>query len=222
MSPKKSSSSSKADILFSADENDALDFDGSSMLSESAIKYRQIYLCDNLDDSAYEEFKRAYDKLTDMDSVKPIHIVIGSAGGSVFSALGIINTILLSKTPIYTYVLNRAWSCGAWIYLAGHKRFAPNTGLTSFMLHPFSWTNDGGYNDQKAFIDNVTVLQHNLVVFAQSRTKIPESILQGISDSKNHYFTGEELFSNGIATDVLESLDFHLPAVKKKKAVVKD
>ena len=51
----------------------------------------------------------------------PIKLVINSYGGSVDDMFGLIDVILTSKTPIYTYCTGYAMSAGAMIFLAGHK-----------------------------------------------------------------------------------------------------
>lgn len=53
----------------------------------------------------------------------PIKIYINSEGGDLDAGFSIISSIKLSATPVYTYNIGRAWSCGFFILIAGHKRF---------------------------------------------------------------------------------------------------
>ena len=64
---------------------------------------------------------------------EPIKIYINSFGGSVYDMWSLIDIVLNSKTPIYTYCTGYAMSAAFLIFLAGHKRFA--TKHANFMYH---------------------------------------------------------------------------------------
>ena len=66
----------------------------------------------------------------------PIKLYINSYGGDVYPFLGLIDVILASKTPVYTYTLGAAMSCALLVALAGHKRFAYKH--STFMYHQIS------------------------------------------------------------------------------------
>ena len=66
----------------------------------------------------------------------PIKLYINSYGGDVYQFFGLIDVILASKTPIYTYTLGAAMSCALLVALAGHKRFAYKH--STFMYHQIS------------------------------------------------------------------------------------
>ena len=54
----------------------------------------------------------------------PIKLFIDTNGGDVQIMWTLINTIKISKTPVYTIVFCTALSAGAHILAAGHKRYA--------------------------------------------------------------------------------------------------
>lgn len=63
----------------------------------------------------------------------PIKLYINSCGGDVYDAWGLIDIILNSKTPIYTYCTGYAMSAAFNIFLAGHKRYCYKH--STFMCH---------------------------------------------------------------------------------------
>ena len=76
---------------------------------------------------------------------KPIKIYIDSCGGSLTDTLTIIDSIKMSKTPIWTINTGCAYSGGFFTTISGHKRFAyPHA---SFLFHEGS-TSTGGTSSQ--------------------------------------------------------------------------
>lgn len=65
--------------------------------------------------------------------VVPIHLHIHSPGGSLFSGLSIVDTMLTCKTPIYTYIDGSAASAATLIACCGAKGHR-YVGKHSFML----------------------------------------------------------------------------------------
>ena len=76
----------------------------------------------------------------------PIKIYIDSNGGSLTACFTIIDAITMSKTPVWTINIGKAYSAGFFIFITGHKRFAyPNS---SFLFHEGS---TGIYQDANKF-----------------------------------------------------------------------
>ncbi len=197
-----------------------------ALITEEALSRRQVHIIDEVTDSSFEQIKNLYDQLVEDDINKPIHFVIGTAGGDARSMLGIMNLMLLSQTPCYTYLLNETCSAGSWIYLCGSKRFAPKTNLVSFMLHPIAWDSDseslGNHNSYSKYVER---LSRKLIEFTAERTKLPITKLRRLATNEMQFFIGEEIFEQGIATDELTTSTFWLtPDIKKetKKRKVKE
>ena len=76
---------------------------------------------------------------------EPIKLYINSYGGSVYDMWGLIDIILNSKTPIYTYCTGYAMSAAFKIFLAGHKRYCYKH--STFMYHQMSCWRSGKYQD---------------------------------------------------------------------------
>lgn len=119
---------------------------------------RQLYIkdvCDGLGiavDTVIRFWNR-YDEQHDIpvEERKPIRIYIDSYGGSLSDAFTIINSIHMSKTPVYTIVIGCAYSAGFFISIAGHKRYAYS--FASFLYHEGSASNSGTANQFQNFSD---------------------------------------------------------------------
>ena len=87
---------------------------------------------------AVDTLIRIHNQYDDMNQIpveerKPIKIYINSPGGYVSETLTAIDAIKLSKTPVHTINIGKAYSGGFFIFITGHKRFSyPNA---SFLFH---------------------------------------------------------------------------------------
>jgi len=64
---------------------------------------------------------------------KPIVLFINTPGGSLFDAMGLVDAISASTTPVYTVNLAMCASAGFPVFIAGKKRFAmPHS---TFLMH---------------------------------------------------------------------------------------
>lgn len=63
----------------------------------------------------------------------PIRLYINSLGGDVVEAFSLIDTIMLSKTPVWTINMGGCFSSAALILMAGKRRFMMPNGV--FMIH---------------------------------------------------------------------------------------
>lgn len=98
--------------------------------------------------NSYIQFFNRIDqeKKIDVNKRTPIKIYIDSNGGSLTACFTIIDAIIMSKTPVWTINIGKAYSAGFFIFITGHKRFAyPNS---SFLFHEGS---TGIYQDANKF-----------------------------------------------------------------------
>lgn len=96
----------------------------------------------------YIQFFNRIDQEKKIDANKrtPIKIYIDSNGGNLEACFTIIDAITMSKTPVWTINIGKAYSAGFFIFITGHKRFAyPNS---SFLFHEGS---TGIYQDANKF-----------------------------------------------------------------------
>lgn len=113
-----------------------------------AFKNRELYLDDVDRDAAdaFNTFIRIWNKLDaeshiPIDEREPIKIYINSNGGELAAAFSIIDTIKMSKTPVWTINTGCAYSCGFEIFIVGHYRIAYP--FSSFLFHE-GYTGFGG------------------------------------------------------------------------------
>src|SRR5437764_3454216 len=99
------------------------------LLYAEELDNRQLYLPEVIDDevigtvvSHILRFNKQ-DKDVPVEERKPIKLLINCYGGDVIACFSVIETIRLSKTPVYTYNVGKAFSAGGLILMAGHKRF---------------------------------------------------------------------------------------------------
>lgn len=118
--------------------NDIVNLDG-------AIN-REIYLSKIVDGTGttidgYIRFWNAQDDKANIpiEERKPIKIYIDSTGGCLIDTFTMIDSISLSRTPVWTICTGAAYSGGFFTFIAGHKRIAYPT--ASFMFHEGSTGN---------------------------------------------------------------------------------
>jgi ATP-dependent protease ClpP protease subunit len=191
-----------------------------ALITDEALSRRQIHLIDEISAVTFEQVKHLYDALIEQDDKAPIHFIVGSAGGDVRSMMGIMNLILISKIPCYTYLMGETCSAGAWIFLCGHKRFVSNTPFVSFMIHPVEWGKEDSLGNHASHQAYVQSLSDSLLEMTESRTLIPKRDLRKLLSTETKYFTGaSDLMKNGIATDLLDTATFwYIPKGKEPKS----
>lgn len=113
-----------------------------------AFKNRELYLDDVNRDAAdaFNTFIRIWNRLDaenhiPVDEREPIKIYINSDGGDLAAAFSIIDTIKMSKTPVWTINTGCAYSSGLEIFIVGHYRIAYP--FSSFLFHE-GYTGFGG------------------------------------------------------------------------------
>lgn len=142
---------------------------------------RQIYIKHVVDGLGFavDTVIRFWNRYDDEHNIKvedrkPIRIYIDSLGGSLSDAFTIINSISMSKTPVYTVVIGCAYSAGFFIAIAGHKRYAYP--LASFLYHEGSASNSGTANQFQNFSDFYKKQLQQLKNHTLSHTSISEEL----------------------------------------------
>lgn len=103
---------------------------------------------------------------------KPIKIYIDSRGGILEETFTIIDAISMSKTPVITINIGKAYSGGFFVFMSGHNRIAYKS--SSFMFHEGSCGNAGDagkFRNFASFYDKQLAYIKKLVLYY---TKITE------------------------------------------------
>lgn len=133
---------------------------------------------------------------------EPIKLYINSYGGSAYDMWGLIDIILNSKTPIYTYCTGYAMSAAFKIFLAGHKRFCYKH--STFMYHQLSYWPSGKLRDMKEKMDEMKWIDNKVGEYVMERTNMTQADIENIYERKmNFYIHADEAVKYGIVDEVL-------------------
>ena len=145
--------------------------------------FRTMYLSDDIDSCSIGKVCYGLLQLLHSDDTReakekdfkrePIRLYINSYGGNVYDMWALIDIILNSKTPIYTYCTGYAMSAAFKIFLAGHKRFA--TKHTTFMYHQIHCCREGKYKDLVEDRQEMDHLQKTIEEYVIERTKLTQA-----------------------------------------------
>lgn len=155
--------------------------------------------------NSYIQFFNRVDQEENIDVNKrtPIKIYIDSNGGSLEACFTIIDAIKMSKTPVWTINIGKAYSAGFFIFITGHKRFAyPNS---SFLFHEGSTGIHQDANKFKNFAEFYKQQLEQLRAITLENTKItPEEYDEHIKD--DWWFNVIEAINHGVADKVSTKL----------------
>ena len=146
-------------------------------ITTASLLNREFYL-DNITPTCATEFDKFVRFWNNIDGDlefalrEPIKLYIDSRGGSLLSALTIIDTIKLSRTPIYTINIGNVFKESFYIYLAGLKRY-------SYPRASFYWEKDLDFfnmgDTQSNYEDFLEQQKQELKEMLIQNTKITES-----------------------------------------------
>jgi ATP-dependent Clp protease protease subunit len=171
---------------------------------------RHIFLNDVIDDSlvywSYQimEWNRQ-DKDKNPEEIVPIKIFINSPGGCLNSVMNLINIIKLSKTPVYTIAMGKAYSSGGLLLMAGtkgHRYIFPDTSL---LIHDGS---TGAMGDTGKVIDNLEFTQkqeERVKKYILSNTTITAKLYDK-NYRRDWFMFSEDIINYSVADKVIEDL----------------
>jgi len=132
---------------------------------------------------------------------KPIKIFIDSGGGDLDATFTIIDSIKMSKTPVWTINFGCAYSGGFFIFINGHKRFT--TPLATFLYHEGSTGNVGDagkFRNFAEFYERQLALLKDIVL---KQTNISEELYKE-HQKDDWWLDANEALDLGIADEILE------------------
>ena len=126
------------------------------------LKNRGLFLNTEIDMCSVEDVVKHIlrynidDRDVPVEERHPIVLYVSSNGGDIYSGFELIDTIICSKTPVYTINLGYQYSMGFLIGLAGHKRYAAKN--AKFLMHDgsnFVYNSGAKAQDQMRFNSRV-------------------------------------------------------------------
>lgn len=136
---------------------------------------------------------------------KPIIILLNTPGGNLQETMSICQSIIMSKTPVITVNVGSAYSGGALILLAGHKRYAMK--YSKAMIHTGGVSGlSGTYEQTEAAQKNYKKQIDEMGQYILERSKIDEKTFKR-NKSKDWFFDEDEQISYGLVDKNLESFD---------------
>ena len=172
-------------------------------------KYRMYYIDSEIDGGTLF-IQRAIilhnmaDKDIPVEERRPIKIFINSPGGYLTETLAICQTILASKTPVYTINVGDCLSGAALLLIAGHKRFALK--CSTALIHSGSGGTQGTYEQTKEQQKNYDIQIARMGAFILEHTMIDDKTWKK-NKSKEWYLTDAEQLSYGVVDAIIESID---------------
>jgi len=135
---------------------------------------------------------------------KPINLIVGTYGGSVYDGLALISVMNSSKTPVYTYLPGKAMSMGFAIFTGGHKRFI--SPLATLMYHEISSVLQGKKTEIEESVKQMDNLQKIYDKYITTHSKITQEQLDEAKKCKDDwYLTADEAIKYGLADAYMES-----------------
>lgn len=184
-------------------------FDGSLEKLYTSIEVashlnREFYL-DNITPTIanqFDKFVRFWNDIDEdilMTQREPIKLYIDSRGGSLSAALTIIDTIKLSRTPVYTINIGNVFKEAFYIYLAGLKRY--------------SYPRASFYYEKDLSFFNLGEAQSNYEDFIKDQqTELHDMLMEGTKITESDYekrsgwwLTPEKAYNLRICNEVLRS-----------------
>lgn len=186
--------------------------DMESVANTSSVLNRELYVAGIGDDmsSGVEAMIRFWNREDEQNGIPveerlPIKLFIDSWGGELVACYTIINSIELSKTPIWTINIGAAYSAGFFIYITGHKRFAYP--LSSFLYHEGSTSTGGDAHKFRNYADFYKKQLDQLKAHVLKYTKLTEADYEKILKD-DYWLTAKEALEKGIVDTIVTKETF--------------
>lgn len=189
-------------------DKDQYDFGDITDLSSALNRQLNVGEIDGNVGDAIDSYIRFFNRQDEQDGIPveertPIKIYIDSPGGDLIATFTMINSIRMSKTPVWTINIGAAYSGGFFTFIAGHKRFAYP--LSSFLFHEGSTGTSGDAGKFRNFADFYKKELDNLKKVVLEYTDITEEDYEKhIND--DWWFTAEEALEYGICDEITKEL----------------
>lgn len=187
--------------------NPDLQINGENAFNTLAFLERSLYLCDEIKPEAAIAFAdaiRFWNKVDEADEIpleerEPIKIYIDSPGGDLDATFSIIDSIALSKTPVWTITIGAGCSGAFFIGIAGHKRLGyPHS---SYLFHE-GCAQGGG--DAHKYIQGVRFYEKKLSMLRKITLKYTRLTEEDYKKHKKDdlWMTAQEALKYGVIDEI--------------------
>ena len=175
---KKSHLYSKSNIFFIGELTD----ETCCKLSESLLNQKNILM-------------------SNTDYGNHINLYIQSPGGSLLPTLGVVDEIINSEIPIYTYIKGYAASAATLLSIAGHHRLMYNHSL--MMVHSVRTEHEiHSYNEVKDVYDNLNIFMKIIKDIYLDNSNIKEELLDELL-KKDSWLTSSDALKYGFIDEII-------------------
>ena len=147
------------------------------------------------------------DKDVEPEKRKPIKVFIDSIGGLLTESMSLATIMTMSKTPIITVNIGEAYSGGAILLLAGHKRYA--LPYSKALLHTGSGSVGGTFEQTEQAQKNYKKQVAEMGEFILQRSGMDEKVYKK-NKSKDWYLDAQEQLTHGLIHEIVTDIDFIL------------
>jgi ATP-dependent Clp protease protease subunit len=140
--------------------------------------------------------------LESTDRTRDIQMYINSPGGSVYSGLGVYDTIQYITPDVSTICIGMAASMGAVLLCAGSKGKRTALKHSRVMMHQPSGAIGGQATDIEITVAEIRKLKRELYEIISNHTGKPVKQVEKDCD-RDYWLTGEEAREYGLVDDVL-------------------
>ena len=189
-------------------KKDQYDFHDMVELNSCLTRKLIIREIDEFTGSTIGQYIQFYNELDEQNEIPaekrtPIKIYLDSPGGDMSSTFTAIDSIRMSKTPIWTINVGMSYSGGFFIFIAGHKRFAYN--LSSFLFHEGATMAGGDAGKFRNYTDFYKKQLEKLKNLTLDYTKITnEQYEKHIND--DWWIDATEALELGICDEIIDEL----------------
>ncbi len=169
------------------------------------LKDRIVFLGDEIDSHLSNVVIAQMLFLANEDKKADIHLYVSSPGGSVYSGMGIYDTMQFVPCPVATYVIGAAASMGAILAAAGapgKRCVLPHSRL---MIHQPLGAARGPATDLRIELDEMMRTQKQLYEVLARHTG--KDVAQITTDcDRNNWMDAEQAVGYGLADKILEAM----------------
>lgn len=144
------------------------------------------------------------DKKKDAKKRKPIKLLFFSPGGDLDVNNTLIDTIKMSKTPVWGINMGRCASAAAFIFLSCHKRFMLPSGY--FLFHQGSGAFSGTFQEVCAQLQDYQIAVNRLSDFMVTYTKYTQKEIEE-NICGEWYVRAQEALDKGVIDEIISSID---------------